>query len=236
VRDVHRMLTPPAVAPGYFGKVPGRGDFISRRVPGSLRADWEAWLATLVVAARESLGPSWPDDWLTAPLWHFGIGAEFSPPHGAAGVLVASADRVGRCFPFSLIAAASGVPDANAEGRNGWARGAEELVLRALEDDFDPDVLDAALIALGPPAGQTGPSSYPVGHWRLTLDGDWPRQAGAESEVAAPQALGGDQSVWYSRGSARVPSMHIRCTGLPNRAIATAMITGDFDFASCIGR
>ena len=94
------------LAPGFFGKVPARGDFISRRLPPAFRQSWETWLASLVVAARGALGEAWPEAWLTAPLWHFSLGATLAPPSGAVGVLVASVARVGRCFPFSIIAAA----------------------------------------------------------------------------------------------------------------------------------
>jgi type VI secretion system protein ImpM len=222
------MLTSPRVAPGFFGKVPARGDFVSRRVPAALRIDWERWLAGLVIAARDALGEAWPNDWLTAPLWHFALGSDVSPPSGAAGVLVASADRVGRFFPFSLIAAAYGGPSSEIGVLRGWARSAEVLTLHALEDDFDPEGLDLALIKLGPPAALEGPSSA-TGYWPLAFDGEWPSDSidpGMSSTLRAP---GPNQSVWFSRGSDRVPAMHLRCTRLPDRATAAAMISGDFD-------
>jgi type VI secretion system protein ImpM len=225
------MLTRPVQAPGFFGKVPGRGDFLTRRVPATLLADWEAWLAGLVVAAREALGESWPDDWLTAPLWHFVLGSGVSPPNGAAGVLVASADRVGRLFPFTIIGAADRWHGSDRTALNGWARSAEALTLSALDDDFDPEALDAALLALGPPAVPGGEARAP-GHWLLTLDGDWPSEAVDSFANSAQQPPGPDQSAWYCRGSDRLPPTHLRCTRLPDRATAAAMITGDFDFSN----
>ena len=137
-------------APGFFGKVPARGDFLGRRVPPGLAESWDAWLGRLTVAVREAAGDAWPEAWLTAPLWHFALGAELAPPLGAAGVLVASVDRVGRMFPFTLIGASAGVPD------EAWSEAMEAEILAALDDGFDPDALDATLLRLGAP-GTTEP-------------------------------------------------------------------------------
>ena len=224
---------PPAdPIPGFFGKVPARGDFISRRLPPALQSDWENWLATLVVAARDALGNAWPDAWLTAPLWHFLLGTSLSPPSGAAGVLIASADRVGRLYPFTIIGAASNALSSDRLVLNDWARSAEALTLSALEDDFDPEALDAALVELGSPPAVAGVARA-TGDWPLAFDGDWPNE---DADVFADSALqppGPDQSAWYCRGSDRVEPMHLRCNGLPEPAIAAAMITGTFGFAAC---
>lgn len=132
--------------PGFFGKVPALGDFIGRRVPAGLGAAWDDWLGLLTTASREAAGNAWPEAWLTAPLWHFVLGAAIAPPFGAAGVLVASADRVGRLYPFTIIGPARGIPDET------WSDSAETLVLDSLEDGFSPDTLDDALVHLGAPA------------------------------------------------------------------------------------
>jgi type VI secretion system protein ImpM len=133
-------------SPGFFGKVPALGDFVSRRVPAGLGASWDAWLGLLTTAAREAAGEAWPEAWLTAPLWHFVLGPAIAPTAGAAGVLVASADRVGRLFPFTVIGPARGAPD------EAWSDAVETLVLQSLEDEFSPDALADALDQLGPPA------------------------------------------------------------------------------------
>src|ERR1700761_2623262 len=111
-------------APGFFGKIPARGDFLSRRVPPGLAASWDAWLQKLTETVRGAGLRGWQDAWLTAPLWHFMLGTNLAPQHGAAGVLVASADRVGRLFPFTVIGAAS---PSSAWDLPSWARQAEAL-------------------------------------------------------------------------------------------------------------
>lgn len=221
-------LAPPP--PGFFGKVPARGDFLARRVPPALDPAWETWLASLVVAAREALAARWPEDWLTAPLWHFSLGSALAAPRGAAGVLVASADRVGRLFPFTIIGACAPNPDGadlDAQALDLWARAAENLCLAALDDDFTPDRLDAALVALGPPpATSAGPQTN--GSWPLALEANWPAPAADRLDSAARLPPGPDQSAWWCRGSDLMPPMHLRCTGLPPAELAAAMITGRF--------
>lgn len=144
--------------PGFFGKVPARGDFLARRVPAGVAAPWDEWLGRLTLAVREAAGDDWPEAWLTAPLWHFTLGARLAPPSGAAGVLIASTDRVGRMFPFTLIGPSAGVPD------EAWSAAMEASVLAALDDGFDPDSLDADLLRLGAPASTT-PIDPNSSHW-----------------------------------------------------------------------
>lgn len=212
-----------AATPGFFGKVPARGDFLARRVPSAIAARWEAWLQEMTVSVRTSGLHGWQDAWLTAPLWHFTLGRNLAGPLGAAGVLIASADRVGRLFPFTLIAEASA--DARLDATR-WAQHAETLALAALEDGFDPAGFDAALAELGP-APQTHGANRAAGWFALTLDGDWPAAGDPLAEASADRAgAGPDQSEWWTRGSERLAPTRIRCAGLPDPAQARTMILG----------
>lgn len=204
--------------------MPARGDFLGRRVPPGLAAPWEAWLQGMTAAARLAAPEGWPEPWLTAPLWHFALGAAVAPPHGAAGVLVASADRVGRLFPFTVVGAAGAPGSGGAVPLADWSRAVEALVLGALEDGFDPDRLDAALVRLGPPRLVAVPER-PVGLW--------PIEAGPEDAATADAGWGGDddgpgpgQSVWWCRGSDRIAAVRLRCAGLPAGGTAAAMVVG----------
>ncbi len=209
--------------PGYFGKIPARGDFLARRVPPSVAAAWEHWLQELAATVREIGERGWQDAWLTAPLWHFVLGRNLAGPHGAAGLLVASADRVGRLFPFTIIGAAA--PDA-APDRAEWGRHAEGLAVAALDESFDPATLDASLATLGPPPAPNGPNR-PAGVWPLVLDGDWPEPGDPlATDAAAQPGPGPDQSEWWCRGSDRILPIRLRCTGLPGRRTAGAMVLG----------
>jgi type VI secretion system protein ImpM len=212
-------------APGFFGKAPARGDFLVRRMPAGFQTTWETWLSTFVLAARDGLGPDWPDGWLTAPLWHFSLGRDIVAPFGAAGVLLASVDRVGRFFPLSIIGAAA---PGSALRPDDWAHAAEALALAALDDDFDPDRLDASLRDLGPPPSPAGIGRI-GGVWRLPMENDWPARPFDALSEAAWMPPGPGQSVWWCRGSERMVPVHIRADGLPDQRLAAAMVTGLFD-------
>jgi type VI secretion system protein ImpM len=215
--------------PGFFGKVPARGDFVSRRVPAALAKTWEEFLSRLVVDARAQLAEDWEEEWLIAPLWHFVLGRQICPPAGAAGVLMASVDRVGRLYPFTIIGpAAPGVPHQGGAWTP-WNEAIEALSLDALEDDFDPDTFDVALASVGPPAMWEGPSTR-AGHWRLDFSDGAPAEPADILDDSALRAPGPDQSVWFSGGSDLVAPMHLRCLGLPDAETAVAMISGAFDF------
>ena len=177
-----------AAAPGYFGKLPSRGDFLSRRIPPAMAEAWDRWLAGFTTAVRDAAGDAWPDVWLTAPLWHFVLGAGVAGGDGAAGLLIASADRVGRMFPFTIIGPCAGVPG------SAWPATIEALALDALADDFDPDTLDRGLITLGP------------------------------APVTTPLTPGA--TLWWCRGSDRLPPTRMQRTGLPDVAVCAAMVLG----------
>jgi type VI secretion system protein ImpM len=156
------------LAPGFHGKVPARGDFVSRRLPPGFAATWDRWLGTLVEGSREALGEAWLEAWLEAPIWHFALGRSVAGPAAVRGVVIPSVDRVGRYFPFSILGACheSGLaPDA-------WAERVEALALGALEDGFDPDALDRALAALGPPVDPADEPAADETLWRSSGAGD----------------------------------------------------------------
>ena len=216
--------------PGFFGKVPARGDFLDRRMPSGFQSAWESWLSAFVVAARDALGAAWPEAWLTAPLWHFTLGRDIVRPFGAAGVVLASVDRVGRFFPFTIVGGATQQPGGSHEAcsPDDWARAVEALAVAALDDDFSPDRLDEQLRDLGPPPAATG-AVRPEGVWTLPIQDGWPApplDALADSAWLPP---GPDQSAWWCRGSDSMAPLHLRLSGLPGPATAAAMVTGQFD-------
>jgi type VI secretion system protein ImpM len=200
-------------APGFYGKVPDFGDFLSRRLPPAFIEIWGAWLRLLLSSSRDALGDDWVPAWLGAPVWHFGLGAGFLGAEQAWGVLIPSVDRVGRQFPFTIVGPAT------AQGRQlrDWALAAEALALAALDDGFLPDTLDRALAELGAPAPRA-PGSGPASVALPQDPGDWP-----ELVDAAP-APGADETLWWCRGAERVAPTLLRCIGFPAGVVAASMI------------
>ena len=92
----------PGCTAGYFGKLPGRGDFLRQGLPAAFLGPWEGWLQ----AGLRCASARWPADWkprlLAAPVWHFHVTAGLCGPKPAAGLLVPSRDRIGRAYPLTL--------------------------------------------------------------------------------------------------------------------------------------
>ena len=89
---------------GIYGKLPSYGDFIRRGLPQSFVVPWDAWLQTVVGAAREALGGEFAALWDAAPGWRFRLPPGVCGDVAVAGVLLTSQDSVGRRFPLTLAA------------------------------------------------------------------------------------------------------------------------------------
>lgn len=195
--------------PGFHGKVPSRGDFVSRCLPPGFAAPWDEWLQRLIRASRARLGSDWLAAWLEAPVWHFALGRDIAGPARCFGVLIPSVDRVGRHFPFTILGLAR--PDGAALSR--WTLRAEALALAALDDAFDPDRLEEELAILGAPGDPgSGPLSDPE---------NWPAAAGAAITGLAP-----GETLWWCRGTARVPATLLRRPGYPDDDTAASFVAG----------
>jgi type VI secretion system protein ImpM len=196
-----------ADAPGFYGKAVTRGDFLSRRLPAGFAAAWDGWLQTMLSAAHAKLGEAWRDAFVTMPVWHFALGSGIAGPTAALGVLIPSVDRVGRYFPFTIMGFCAPAGLATVP----WTASAERLALAALEDDFDPETLDAALSTLGPPCSPASAALPPLG-WS------------AASETRPAPAM--RESLWWCRGTARIPAAMLRTENLPNATEAAWLIAG----------
>lgn len=216
-------VTPPGAAPGWFGKLPGHGDFVGRRLPPAMRDPFDAWLQRAILASRAALGASWQPLWLSSPLWRFVLAPGLCGPQAWSGVMTPSMDRVGRCFPLVLAAPSSAAPAlADCLGRHEhWFVRLEEIALAALDEGASVDGIDAALLALGglplaPPSGSLSPSA---GLARCVgLDG-------VGLPALAFEDMAGD-SAWWGLGSEQVAPCLARCRGLPPAAGFAALLDG----------
>ncbi|WP_181443516.1 type VI secretion system-associated protein TagF [Porphyrobacter sp. YT40] len=132
--------------PALFGKLPGHGDFISRGVPGALRAPFDQWLSDWLAAAHEALGADFVEAYETAAPWLY-----HSPR--AAAVLLPSVDAVGRQFPLLAVT----VPEVPLQSTY-------DALVDAVSAGSDSDALRAALGALSPVEAAATP---PVPQWFL---------------------------------------------------------------------
>jgi type VI secretion system protein ImpM len=214
--------------PCCYGKLPSRGDFVTRRFERAFIDAWDIWLQQAIVASRAQLNERWLDFYLTSPIWHFALGAGSCGPRAVLGVVIPSVDSVGRYFPLMLGRALPGGSDTTAtlKANAGWYRAIEALTLAALDWEFKLERLDepievavAATAAAGP---ETAAPPAPGRHWAVAASpgesGQWPEEVSA----------GPSRSLWWTAGSERVAPCLIACSGLPAPAAFAALMDGDW--------
>jgi type VI secretion system protein ImpM len=139
----------PILAPiaGWYGKLPCLGDFASRRLPPEFIALWDGWLQRSIAASRRQLGERWLDCFLTSPMWRFLLAPGLCGSYAWAGVMLPSVDKVGRYFPLTLVLPVERCDGSLAHvfGADTWYAELEKIGLSALNVDFSPDQLEAAL-------------------------------------------------------------------------------------------
>jgi len=98
------MLVPRALA--WYGKLPSRGDFVSRGMPRSWSRPWDEWLQRGLALAARQLGPASLRERLQAMQpWACAFGPVQAGEPMWLGAVAASCDRVGRIFPTLLVEA-----------------------------------------------------------------------------------------------------------------------------------
>jgi type VI secretion system protein ImpM len=139
---------------GAFGKMPALGDFFQINAPKGFVRVWDDWLQRAMVAAADTIGTAWDDQYLSAPIWRFSLAPGIAGPANVIGVLMPSVDRVGRRFPLALMTSVAGPSAAALDHLTSDATfdSLEDLALACLEDAMDRDKLAAALAQIPQPA------------------------------------------------------------------------------------
>ena len=133
---------------GWYGKIPGTGDFIARRIPSAFSAAWDGWLQAAMAGSRERLGSRWRDSYLSMPIWRFVLSPGVLTPSAWVGIMVPSVDAVGRYFP---LAVASALPSASLDivatliGAESWFDEIEGVALSAIAPAVDTAAIDTAI-------------------------------------------------------------------------------------------
>lgn len=200
---------------GWYGKIPGAGDFIARRVPGEFCQSWDRWLQGALEGVRSRLGARWRDDYLSMPVWRFVLGAGLVTPSAWAGVMAPSVDSVGRCFPLAVV---SELPSSGIDvvgtlfAARAWLDEMEALALSALVPSAKPAAIDAA-VANRPFHAAGGGHERPARMLRLELPG----AAGSRPRAA-----------WLAEPSEVFGRTLLVCDALPPAGNFCAMIDGQW--------
>jgi type VI secretion system protein ImpM len=128
-----------SITTGFFGKIPATGDFVAAGLPRSFIDRWDRWIS-MELAARPDGGE------LDSRVWRFTVPAGIFCDQPCAGAWRMSEDRVGRRYPFAIVA----VGTAPAQ-EDPWFEAAAELALAAVERDMSPATLTSRLATLDAP-------------------------------------------------------------------------------------
>ena len=226
---------------GYFGKMPVRGDFLSRGLPREFVEPWDDWLQLALGQSHDQFSDGWLEIYLTSPLWHFALAPAVCGDAPWAGVLMPSVDEVGRYFPLTIAApvkAGTNVTTLLSVAQPWFAR-VEELARSCLEDGFDLAGFDRAIQDLESPSGETVVDSGPeedgpvddrlLNAWRYGLTS--PAQLMSDCPTLVQELMGRlffTYSLWWTAGSARVASTLLICQGLPPPEGYAAMLDGEW--------
>ena len=214
-------------APAVYGKLPARGDFVTRRFGRPFVEAWDEWLRSAVLASRESLKEHWLDIYLTSPVWRFALAAGCCGPNTILGVVLPSVDKVGRYFPLTLGCELA--PGIELTGlivqAASWYRSVEALGLAALAPEFSIDVFEQPIsleIESAPEAPEAGaPLTAPGLHLPL-------RSARGAELRRAYQPLSQGRTLWWTSGSERVVPCLLICPGMPPSQAFTALLDGEW--------
>jgi type VI secretion system protein ImpM len=140
----------PSHVPGWFGKMPNLGDFVSRRLPHEFIRGWDDWLQSGMAKARTEFGAEWPARYLVAPVRRFWLAPGLLGDTGWAGVLMPSVDGVGRYFPLTIAADVGGHDLAAVLAAGTWFRAIDAAGRKVLDVNFSADDLENELAQVAP--------------------------------------------------------------------------------------
>jgi type VI secretion system protein ImpM len=218
-----------ADALGVYGKLPARGDFVTRRMGRGFVEAWDDWLQLAIPASQVALGERWLEFYLTSPVWRFALGAGCCGLNTVVGVMMPSVDKIGRYFPLMLGRELPlGVELLSMASRlGGWYRLVEDRALSVLVPTFQledleqplPLELDSSYPPSATPSGFVAPGHY------IAVD-----PAHGLAEVARmygplPQA----RTVWWTLGSEHVVPSILLCPGLPTPSAYASLYDGQWE-------
>ncbi|MES9901529.1 MAG: type VI secretion system-associated protein TagF [Sedimenticola sp.] len=224
---------------GFYGKLPGLGDFVYRRLPRDFQDPWDAWLQGGISTSKELLGKeAWLETYLVGPVWRFILSENVCGPAAWAGVLIPSVDKVGRYFPLTIAAP---IPvDTNPmrlaiEGKC-WFDEAETVALDALERDvITLEEFDSQVSSIGSNCSpeimtqQACDLSMASDQWQIGIDEPADLlEAQVDISWHLARRLMPQFSYWFSDGSENVPASILLTQGLPTPTGFTSLLNGDW--------
>lgn len=219
----------PDAPPAWYGKIPGAGDFLSRRLPHALTGWWERWLQQGMATLRQHAPDELERHYAVAPLWNFVIPAGAGAHCVQLGCLAPSCDRVGRYYPVMVTLAIATVDYSSrlTEGAGAFYWQVGIALLDAIRHGRAPEQFEQALTKVRLPRidgfdGFKGFDGFEV------LDG---ADAQADGQPQAPAAVTGwpdlahyfdphgATSFWWTNQADGSPLSRCAHTGTPDNGL-----------------
>jgi type VI secretion system protein ImpM len=223
-----------------FGKLAAKRDFIALFAPRDFLNAWEPWMQGCVSASRDSLGESWQQAYLTAPIWRFWLGPDIC---GATvvGAFMSSLDGVGRYYPLTLFAYAdpgNAIASPDIDAHDEWLGAGEDLLLSTLDKDVTFEAITTALEQLAAPAQQ--PTDLPPEGMSILKGGSIasPLGGGSFSDLFASlrdanhSSIYAAASFWWTVGGDEYRPLALCCRRMPDPSLFTNMLTGRLNSAT----
>ncbi len=239
-RALDRVQTESVFQTGYYGKIPGRGDFVHHCLSREFIDPWDAWLQISIASSRNRLMDQWLDTYLTSPLWRYYLSPGLCGQHGWAGVMMPSVDKVGRYFPLTMACSlpAKFNPFNLMSDQAQWFVETEALMLSLLDEQRpDLDEFERKVEQLSGHfdehksryhAEKKSPGILGLGPlWRLPLaDVDAAVLTCSELSRQMLAARFSTYSLWWSEGSEQVTPSFLVSSGLPSADSFSSLMNG----------
>lgn len=214
---------------GFFGKLPGYGDFLTRGLPPSFIRPWDAWLGVGLANVEQRLGRNWAERFAEDPPLRFALAPGTCGPLPWIGVLVPSHDRVGRWYPLTVAASPENRPRwRDCIGDDGtWAQALETVARAGARGGLDQAALERSIPELYS-VSDDGPevaSVLPTGLRCLALEDDRElRDLSAALAGDDLSPLAGPLSLWWTGALAGL--VRYAYSGLPSGQDFLRLIPG----------
>jgi type VI secretion system protein ImpM len=134
---------------GWYGKLPGMGDFAQRRLPSRFVSAWDKWLQNGFEHLRFAKS-DWAQSYLEGHIWFFALGPSVIGAKPWLGVLLPSVDSVGRYFPLTVAMELTESDDVAPDAISSLPSvhlldSCARVALDALENDSDAERFDSLL-------------------------------------------------------------------------------------------
>lgn len=232
-QPVMSVLPTPRAA--WFGKLPGLGDFVGRRMPHAFGSDWDHWLRSGLEQLRNESPDQWEQRFVQSPLWFF-VAPALVTGKPTCGVVAPSMDRVGRYYPITILAMADEVDGVFASDADLalFFAAARAAVIDARRLPLSAEGVESRLSDLvWPFVGKAEPPKNSLISdllADLNAASDYSSQAAAVTLPSLPWrelvAKGSETSVWWASPIAQVPYQEVVHHGAFHRSLFSRLFQG----------